>query len=195
MSLFVQFFQSSSGCGLSSRTLSGFIQVAWVSLLFNQIPQWTANALVQRPLQRSRKSPRSTIGFVFCLWILSQTLKFVAFSLKLILINKKCNASNQIRGRRQVPHTQKVSTADNNLGWWGDGLLFQRKKSKRTQGLLRAKSVIKYRHFYHLLWISVENINLVLTNEFEFRMWYFVNWFIAMRLVRFLISLMNWCRT
>lgn len=39
---------------------------------------------------------------------------FVAFQLISIY---KCFVLNQIRGCRQVPHPQKVSTADDNLGW------------------------------------------------------------------------------
>lgn len=42
---------------------------------------------------------------------------------------------------RQVPIAQEISAAEDDLGRRGDGLLFQRKESKRAERLLHTKSV------------------------------------------------------
>lgn len=62
-----------------------------------------------------------------------------------ILINCS-NTPIQTRRGRQVSYKKKVSTTKNNLGWRGNCLLLQRKKSKCTQRLLRAKSVISVKY-------------------------------------------------
>lgn len=43
--------------------------------------------------------------------------------------------------RRQIPSAQKVSTAEDHMGWRGNGVLFQGEVEKRTERLLPEKQV------------------------------------------------------
>lgn len=45
------------------------------------------------------------------------------------------------RCRRQIPVTQKVPVAKDDMGWRGDGVLFQGKEQDRLEGMLFEESL------------------------------------------------------
>lgn len=45
------------------------------------------------------------------------------------------------RSRWQISFAQEVSAAENDMGWWGNGLLFQREESQCTERLLQTQSI------------------------------------------------------